>query len=631
MISKFNQIQENLRKKLYSGTKLQLLTPGKIKKFPRNLRSKFILPTTQDGEFGTYHGTTLSSGSSLGSKNLTTDSLPDLNDRLVVNVNDYRYGVLEASNNSLTLFRTLEEDLQKDQVVLFDSYSLQCDGNYEEGFRQLLVKSRTPIIPGDQLFFPLTNGDLKPALVMQALKTQNPDQWDILLDRPIISEIPTLQKDDILITLNQNLRFQKTLENGNYSCLQGKNLIEIPPSQVNEVLREESLLFKRNGVKILRNHDPINVTVSSSIYWENVDLDIGPCILNLPAISHIQEDESVTLSHIQILSGNKIVDQIVTKESTYKIHHGTIPAISWLTSQLFQGKIDYLPGLIHLIPEPNAIAKLTFLDVISGEKIQKWSLSLRAESPGHLITIFDGYRQKYYLKEGLNSLLLDLPQKDFSWIEFSTNTEIYFGGLTSFKQYDKLNLAIQIRKSKNLGSHVIGKPSLHSILRDPSVTWAKVGLSGVNRGFTLTPADNYEMLRIPLRKMPPAQLEAILPPIAELPTGSLIASPPEPQFGSTEVTLTPIWKGDKCYLGTRQGFKDVAVNPSSGVPIPIQVTGFKVESTYWMRVVNLDGDYFDVALTIKPQTVRIELNESYVLMGNKGFGYDPFGIETFGW
>ena len=79
-----------MKKKLYNGTKLQLVTPGRIRKFPRALINRFVLPTTAEYEFGTYPGSIITSKVKNGSKYLPTDILPILNDHLIIKIKNQR-------------------------------------------------------------------------------------------------------------------------------------------------------------------------------------------------------------------------------------------------------------------------------------------------------------------------------------------------------------------------------------------------------------------------------------------------------------------------------------------------------------------------------------------------------------
>jgi hypothetical protein len=505
--SKFDNLHDYLRKKLYSGTKLQLITSGRTIKFPRCNRFRFILPTTKEYEFGSYNGTTLKSAAPIGSNTLHTDNLPRLNGMLVVNINNQKYGVIDFNETSLSLYNSLNTNLEVNQQIFFDTYVVTSEGNYEDGFSQLLVSSNLPIIPGDQWYFTPVNRDIIPAIVLQATKTQNSNQWDVILDRPIISNIPSPIVGDLIVPrvipntfqISTPVYYQYTLNNGNYLCTLDFTQYEIQPLQILEIWRSNVLIYRRNPYEVLlANKDMIQVIASSSMYWDSIPVD-GPCIVSLPIATHLQNEKfTKVICYIQTLSGKNVVTQQLTLGKTFKVSTGIIPAASWSTAQIIEGLYEYLPGLAHFIPTPKVVAKLTFLDSISGKDINTWKISLKAASIGNIIFYFpNNYKQKIKLHAGLNTLIVNVPQEDFSWVEIFSDVEIYLGSFNSASQISYLNLAMHVYKSTNLGSHIFGRPSLHSLVRDPSLTWSKVGLCKVNSGYTLTPSsDDYEILKI---------------------------------------------------------------------------------------------------------------------------------------
>lgn len=513
--SKFGQIQDYLRRKLYSGTKLQLITSGNTRKFPLSNLKRFVLPTTTEYEFGSYPGSVITTDVNVGSKFIPTDLLPPLNDNLVINLNSQKYGVLESANSSVTLFKTLNEKVVNGQPFFYDSYSVDTDGNYEDGFKQLLVNSILPVIPGDQWFVPTPAGSVKPAIVLTAKKTLNPLQWDVILDRPILVRIPKMKRGDRILTrviqntfpISAPVYFLREQKNGNYFCsfsnTNTHSTIEVQPLQILSIERIVSnnwvYVYQRDKYvdNIIQNKDPIYAQASAALYWDSIPLNIGPCVVNLPTVTHLQKSNASVVNCVQTLSGTRIVRNYLTKTSRFKISTGTIHAQSWLNAQILEGKFDYLPGLAHFIPTPQAIAKLTFLDELSGTDIIKWTASVQTEEIGYITFLFKNRRQRFDLVKGLNPIVIEVPQENFSWVEVSSNVSCYLGGLNSTDQVSHLNLALHVFKSEKLGSHIFGRPSIHSIIKDPSLTWAKVGTCGVNRGYTLTPGDgDYKILQM---------------------------------------------------------------------------------------------------------------------------------------
>ena len=84
-------------------------------------------------------------------------------------------------------------------------------------------------------------------------------------------------------------------------------------------------------------------------------------------------------------------------------------------------------------------------------------------------------------------------------------------------------------------------------------------------------------------------------------TASLAASTLSPTYGQTTVTVTPTFTGaTSALLGTSQGGSDLSTNPVSGTPIPVQASGFKAATTYWLRATNAAGDEVDTSLFLAP-------------------------------
>ena len=88
-------------------------------------------------------------------------------------------------------------------------------------------------------------------------------------------------------------------------------------------------------------------------------------------------------------------------------------------------------------------------------------------------------------------------------------------------------------------------------------------------------------------------------------TANLVASTTSPLFGAINVTVTPTFTNGTAVLGSSQGASDLSASASSGAPLPVQAAGFKVVTTYWLRVTNPAGDFVDASTTITPQAVVV--------------------------
>ena len=87
---------------------------------------------------------------------------------------------------------------------------------------------------------------------------------------------------------------------------------------------------------------------------------------------------------------------------------------------------------------------------------------------------------------------------------------------------------------------------------------------------------------------------------------SLMASPPNPLYGETSVTVTPAFTGAaSAVVGTVPGGNDLSANAVSGTPIPVQASGFTTATTYWLRAANAAGAFVDASLSLAPQPVTL--------------------------
>jgi hypothetical protein len=127
-------------------------------------------------------------------------------------------------------------------------------------------------------------------------------------------------------------------------------------------------------------------------------------------------------------------------------------------------------------------------------------------------------------------------------------------------------------------------------------------LSGVNRGYTLTPSSgDYSILQTPVRSLPPEKVPDIQLPQIPTPKGDLTASNTNPAVGDLGVYVLPTWSsGMMATLGTFKGGSDLSQYLLNGVPFQVQPAGFLVATTYWMRIFNSVGEYLDRYITITP-------------------------------
>ncbi len=91
--------------------------------------------------------------------------------------------------------------------------------------------------------------------------------------------------------------------------------------------------------------------------------------------------------------------------------------------------------------------------------------------------------------------------------------------------------------------------------------------------------------------------------VVAAPTGSIAPSTVSPLYGAT-VVLTPTFAGGTAVVGTAQGASNLSNGPTNGVGITsAAITG---STTFWIRVTNTAGDFFDASTaTIVPQSVSV--------------------------
>lgn len=131
-----------------------------------------------------------------------------------------------------------------------------------------------------------------------------------------------------------------------------------------------------------------------------------------------------------------------------------------------------------------------------------------------------------------------------------------------------------------------------------AVSWASSSGSWV--GNTWVAPASPQLVRITAISVDdPSQQASTTVSVVDLPEGTLRASPPNPLYGATRVTVVPEFQAASvAKVGTTPGASDISANPISGQPLPVQPEGFTRGATYWLRLINAAGDTRDVSVNL---------------------------------
>jgi hypothetical protein len=426
LYGKHEKLKTLLNQRSFSLTSLQLATPGAIKRFPVASLSRFILPTVNPKQVASYAGSFLSASTAIGGNKLSLDYLPDLGDNLNLNIQGQIISTKSVQSTTATLRQTCIKDLAKGDQALIDSYWISVQGTYPEGTQQLVILSPQPIFCGDQLVF-YSGSTSFPVTVFKATKTQTVDQWDVELEAAIPFD--------------------------------------------------------------LNNEDKILIQASSCCYWKDIPLSVGPCRLTLPAITHLENSQAIVVSYVKLKSGSNVIKSFYTADDTIQIVQCGIPAHSWNSAIVYEGAVDYCNGIAHLIPKlgGRCFARIKFMDTLVTEEQDTWSININCFQDGRLTLLVDDRAIKTFdLKRGIQSLYFQLEPQSFSSLAINTTASLTLGQIGS-NQISSVDVAIHVFNQEYLGSHIIAAPAIVGLLRDASLTWAKVGTARTNAGFTVSP------------------------------------------------------------------------------------------------------------------------------------------------
>ena len=179
---KFDKIQTLLVNRNYQLTKLQLKSTGAISYFPNPQLQRMMVPSGQTDQNFTFCGTFLRSNK-IGATTIFVDRLPALNHPSNLIHKGQSYKSLDSSSTTVSLAYPLNSNTaEKDQLFL-DSSVISVMGTYPPGAEAIVVKSKQPILLGDQLL--VSDGLNSQDVVVLNVNNPNLEEWDIQLDKPV--------------------------------------------------------------------------------------------------------------------------------------------------------------------------------------------------------------------------------------------------------------------------------------------------------------------------------------------------------------------------------------------------------------------------------------------------------------
>lgn len=424
MQSRIDQILKILKNKNYPITDLGFRGIGGVKKYPYPNLERFVIYGSNSGEWVTYAGAVLNSDATEGENILSQDGVVDMPSDGRVNINGYSLFADRLTPISAVLNDYLTTDFISGTHVLLDGYSIITQGTYHVGDRQLVVETSLPVMPGDQWAIPSQFGVLQ-TTVISANKTSNPDQWDVIIEDKLDTELPTRSK--------------------------------------------------------------IMVQASSAVHYSKIPLEM-PCWLCLPITTHLQSCSTVFASYVQLKNGEQIVKTIFSPSNVLEIPNVGIPSRCWDSARISQGQVTYQAGLASFVPISGKFsASLPLSSGFDGAEIGKWRFNISTEFSGFLTITVGSRSETFELSPGIQTVSFDVPSERVYEIELISNVPFSLAEILPEKPISYASVSLMVFTQNHLGSHVIASPVVMDMLLDPSLTWMKVGSCRANAGYKPNP------------------------------------------------------------------------------------------------------------------------------------------------
>lgn len=424
MLSKLDKISQFLKKKNYPLTDLGLRGIGGIKKYLYADEERFVIFGSNPGEWVTYAGGILNTPVYLGGSLISWDTGISLPADGRVTLAGSSYQVENVNSNFANLSELVSKQVDSGTHALLDGYSILVQGSYQTGNKALTVISKVPVVCGDQWSIPSQYGVLQ-TTVTSTIKTTNTDQWDVLIQDPLDTDLKTNTK--------------------------------------------------------------IMVQAISAVVYNHIPLEM-PCWLALPITTHLQECPTPFAGYVRLMAGDRVVKTLFTPESVVEVPNVEIPSRCWSGAHISQGIFRFQESQAYFEPSQGKVAaNLSFCSSFNGSEIEVWKFNLSTNFSG-LLTIKVGSRSETYnLKPGIQTLLFNVPDERVFGIEIQSNVPFTLADISPKNPVNNISLSLMVFPQNYLGSHVISGPVVMDMIPDPKLIWLKVGAGRANAGFKVNP------------------------------------------------------------------------------------------------------------------------------------------------
>ena len=423
LASRYQQIERLIHQKAFLLTQAKLVAPGRIQRFPNPHVRRLVRPTCTAYEYASYSGGLVHDDHAKGSTELTLDTLEPVGALTVGSIGDLQVTSGNVQDSTLLLQTELSRDLTAKSEYVLSTYSVEVDGSYPRLAQQLVLLSKLPIVPGDQLGH---LGQLYNVIgATFAGNIQNGmQQWDVTLDSPL-----------------------------------------------QDAVEEQSLMF---------------LQATAALHWKDVAVPDFPCLLSLPIATHLTDDKALGYSFIRLMSGD-ICQQTCYGVNAIRLSRIAIAPRAWRFANIQQGYITFTGSTCKMHPVDGLLfADLGFLDQLDSSQFSHWTLSVQASAPGKLV-VTAGTTHEFPLVTGLQTITVPSPGTLLGNLQVASDVPICLGALIPDNEITAVDLSLMVANQQKLGSHILGNPSFMTLLHDPALTWAKVNRSSCNSGFTVKP------------------------------------------------------------------------------------------------------------------------------------------------
>ena len=428
--SKIESIKYLINQKSTATTVVNFTGAGRIRSFPTSKYKRFVVPSSDFYQVITRPGAYLDSDVTSGQNSVSFDYLPSFDKSVSFNFSTVVSTASTVENNKAYFDNSINKNLTKGDFGIFRTYSIEIDGDYPAGTRQMAFLSSLPLVIGDQLSFYDGLGNGHQAVITKSNKTQNQNQWDITLDGPVPFKI-------------------------------------------------------EDGTEIF-------MEASAVQYWDSIPIDVGPCLLQLPIATHrsFSQTDEIAISYVRLKTGDLERESFYISENVIQIPNVNIPSSAWLSSTVINGTVDFKERCSQFVLDSSGefYARLNFIDALDGNRIESWQFNVNCLTKGRISVKVNETVQIYEVKPGLQTLLFVVPDEKINFIDFMSNVQVSFGGIVCTNAVSNIDLSIHLFNPITMHSHVIGRPGLVEVLASPNPSWAVEGKAAIDSGYKLKPA-----------------------------------------------------------------------------------------------------------------------------------------------